>query len=109
MEKTTHIVRSDKGHPDEIRVTGKRKRVHEEVEAVDEERQVQVRSCIDLYLQMAKEMRLRSPINQKIVKERCGCIDLYLQMAKEMRLRRRSNEEECVITGDLNNVRTMYG
>jgi hypothetical protein len=58
---------------------------------------------------MAKEMRLRRHNKQKIVKDWGGCIDLYLQMAKEMRLRRRSYEEECVITGELKNVRTRYG
>ena len=76
METTTHIVTSDKGHPEEIKVTGKRQR--------------------SSTVKLARD----SDMN--------GCIDLYLQMAKEMRLKRRRNEEECVITGDLNNVRTMY-
>ena len=97
MEKITHIESTDNVHPNVQIVTAKRKRVREEVEAVDAERQVQVRSSIDLYLQMAKEMRLRRRINVKEavdaeiqVQVRSG-IDLYLQMAKEMRLRRSSN------------------
>ena len=54
-------------------VTAIRKRVREHSEAVDAEIQVQARSGVDLYTQMAKKMRLR----------------------------RRSNEKECVMTGDL--------
>ena len=77
METTTHIVTSDKGHPEEIKVTGKRQR--------------------SSTVKLARD----SDMN--------GCIDLYLQMAKEMRLRRRSYEEECVITGEIKNVRTRYG
>ena len=54
-------------------MTAIRKRVREHSEAVDAEIQVQARSGVDLYTQMAKKMRLR----------------------------RRSNEKECVMTGDL--------
>ena len=35
------------------------------------------------------------------IREHSEAVDLYTQMAKKMRLRRRSNEKECVMTGDL--------
>ena len=65
MEKETAIESTDNVHSNVQIVTVKRKRVREEVEAVDAEIQVQVRSGIDLYLQMAKEMRLRRSSNVK--------------------------------------------
>ena len=60
-------------------VTAIRKRVREHSEAVDAEIQVQARSGVDLYTQMAKKMRLR----------------------------RRSNEKECVMTGDLQDLHSL--
>ena len=46
-------------------VTAIRKRVREHSEAVDAEIQVQARSGVDSYTQMAKKMRLRRRSNEK--------------------------------------------
>jgi hypothetical protein len=59
-------------------------------------------------MRLRRRINVKEAVDAKIqVQVRSG-IDLYLQMAKEMRLRRRSNVKECVMTGDLNNVQNVW-
>ena len=89
-------------HPNVQMCRAIRKRKQQVTEAVDAEIQVQARSGVDSYTQMAKkrtrfdviELARRSDVNCQFVQvqARSG-VDSYTQMAKKMRLRRRSNEK----------------
>ena len=93
---------SDNVHPNVQLCRAIRKRKQQVTEAVDAEIQVQARSGVDSYTQMAKkrtrfdviELARRSDVNCQFVQvqARSG-VDSYTQMAKKMRLRRRSNEK----------------